>query len=253
MPFIDRADAGRRLATLLEHLRGPDVVVVGLPRGGVPVAFEVARALGAPLDVIVVRKLGVPFQPELGMGAIGEGGARVVDERVVSRGRRERRGVRRRGGAASAPSSSAGCGGSGVRAPRCPWRGAPSSSSTTASPPGRQPGPPARWPGPRAPPGWCWPSPLHPPESVATLRRDADEVVCLETPARFFAIGRVLRGLHPDERRRGGRPARTRRARPAADRRPTGVVTATRRGRPIPRSGTRTSRCPPGRSGSRDT
>src|ERR1019366_9965801 len=82
MPFLDRADAGRRLATLLEHLRGPDVVVGGLPRGGVPVAFEVARTLGAPLDVIVVRKLGVPFQPELGMGAIGEGGARVVDKAI---------------------------------------------------------------------------------------------------------------------------------------------------------------------------
>jgi len=58
-------------------------VVVGLPRGGVPVAFEVARALSAPLDVIVVRKLGVPFQPELGMGAIGEGGVRILNERVV--------------------------------------------------------------------------------------------------------------------------------------------------------------------------
>ncbi len=82
MPFLDRADAGRRLAMLLEHLRGPDVVVVGLPRGGVPVAFEVARSLGAPLDVTVVRKLGVPFQPELGVGAIGEGGALVIDKRV---------------------------------------------------------------------------------------------------------------------------------------------------------------------------
>src|SRR4029077_16910519 len=77
--FTDRADAGQRLARRLEYLRGGDIVVLGLPRGGVPVAFEVARALGAPLDVIVVRKLGVPFQPELGMGAVGEGGVRIVD------------------------------------------------------------------------------------------------------------------------------------------------------------------------------
>jgi putative phosphoribosyl transferase len=67
----------------LEHLRGEQVVVLGLPRGGVPVACEVAIALGAPLDVIVVRKLGVPFQPELGMGAIGEDGVRIVNEEVV--------------------------------------------------------------------------------------------------------------------------------------------------------------------------
>src|SRR5271157_4364977 len=83
MAFTDRADAGRRLAAKLEHLRGAQVVVLGLPRGGVPVAFEIARALDAPLDVIVVRKLGVPFQPELGMGAVGEGGTRVVNDRVM--------------------------------------------------------------------------------------------------------------------------------------------------------------------------
>jgi len=83
MLFIDRADAGRRLAARLEHLRGEPVVVLGLPRGGVPVALEVARALGAPLDVIVVRKLGVPFQPELGMGAVGEDGVRVINREVV--------------------------------------------------------------------------------------------------------------------------------------------------------------------------
>lgn len=64
---------------------GPDVVVLGLPRGGVPVAAEVAEALGAPLDVIVVRKLGVPAQPELGMGAIGEGGVRVLDPELIRR------------------------------------------------------------------------------------------------------------------------------------------------------------------------
>jgi putative phosphoribosyl transferase len=81
--FRDRIDAGRRLAARLCHLRGEDVVVLGLPRGGVPVAAEVAAALAAPFDVIVVRKLGVPFQPELAMGAVGEGGIRVIDNEVV--------------------------------------------------------------------------------------------------------------------------------------------------------------------------
>jgi len=83
MMFSNRMDAGRRLAAKLEHLRSEPVVVLGLPRGGVPVACEVARALGAPLDVIVVRKLGVPFQPELGMGAVGEDGVRVLNREVI--------------------------------------------------------------------------------------------------------------------------------------------------------------------------
>jgi putative phosphoribosyl transferase len=83
--FSDRTDAGQRLAKRLGHLRGEDVVVLGLPRGGVPVAFEVARELGAPLDVIMVRKLGLPNQPELAMGAIGEGGVRVSNDDVVHR------------------------------------------------------------------------------------------------------------------------------------------------------------------------
>src|ERR1019366_2611334 len=83
MVFADRADAGRRLAARLQHLAGERVVVLGLPRGGVPVALEVARALGAPLDVIVVRKLGVPVQPELGMGAIGEDGVVVISQEMV--------------------------------------------------------------------------------------------------------------------------------------------------------------------------
>ncbi|MEU9129468.1 phosphoribosyltransferase family protein [Kitasatospora sp. NPDC048540] len=83
MHFTDRRDAGRRLAAGLTHLLSTDPVVVALPRGGVPVGAEVARALGAPLDICVIRKLGVPSQPELGMGAIGEDGARVVNERVV--------------------------------------------------------------------------------------------------------------------------------------------------------------------------
>ncbi len=81
--FRDRYDAGRQLGFHIEQLRAEHPIVLGLPRGGVPVAFEVAVALGAPLDVIVVRKLGVPFQPELGMGAIGEGGIRVLNERIM--------------------------------------------------------------------------------------------------------------------------------------------------------------------------
>ncbi len=85
--FSDRVDAGRRLGELVKTRLFGSVVVVGLPRGGVPVAFEVARAIGAPLDVIVVRKLGVPSQPEVAMGAIGEGGVRVVDQEVVTAAR----------------------------------------------------------------------------------------------------------------------------------------------------------------------
>ena len=85
MRFENRSDAGRRLAVHLADLAPDDVVVLGLPRGGVPVALEVAIALGAPLDVILVRKLGVPNQPELAMGAIGEDGVVVVNDEVVRR------------------------------------------------------------------------------------------------------------------------------------------------------------------------
>ncbi|MFE1546462.1 alpha/beta family hydrolase [Streptomyces sp. NPDC058718] len=83
MDFTDRTDAGRQLAARLDHLKGQDVVVLGLPRGGVPVAARVADALDAPLDICLVRKLGVPHQPELAMGALGEGGVRVLNEHVL--------------------------------------------------------------------------------------------------------------------------------------------------------------------------
>ncbi|AUG80764.1 phosphoribosyl transferase [Kitasatospora sp. MMS16-BH015] len=82
--YADRAEAGLRLAEVLGHLRGADPVVVGLPRGGVPVAARVAAALGAPLDLCVIRKLGCPGQPELAMGAIGEDGARVLNPQVLA-------------------------------------------------------------------------------------------------------------------------------------------------------------------------
>lgn len=83
MPFRDRRDAGRQLAGALSGLRAEHPVVLGLPRGGVPVAYEVACALAAPLDVVVVRKLGVPGSPEVAMGAVGEDGAVVRDVRVL--------------------------------------------------------------------------------------------------------------------------------------------------------------------------
>lgn len=83
--FTDRAEAGWLLAVRLAHLRDQRPVVLGLPRGGMPVAYQVARALDAPLEVLVVRKLGVPSQPELAMGAVGEGGVVVVDDDVVRR------------------------------------------------------------------------------------------------------------------------------------------------------------------------
>ncbi len=93
MHYATRARAGRALATSLSHLRGTDTVVLGLPRGGVPVAFEVAHALGAPLDIILVRKLGVPWQPELAMGAIGEGDTEVLNEDVIRLGHVSRQSV----------------------------------------------------------------------------------------------------------------------------------------------------------------
>src|SRR5262245_6968677 len=85
MQFIDRADGGRQLAGLLAAYKGrSDVIVMGLPRGGVPVAYEVARELRVPLDVFLVRKLGVPGHPELAMGAIAEGGVEVLSDDLIN-------------------------------------------------------------------------------------------------------------------------------------------------------------------------
>jgi putative phosphoribosyl transferase len=188
MVFADRADAGRRLAARLQYLADEPVVVLGLPRGGVPVAFEVARALGAPLDVIVVRKLGVPFQRELGMGAIGEDGVRVINHEVVRAAgvsaeelaaveARERAEVQRRAGRYR-----------GGR-PRQPLGGrvavvvddgiATGSTARAACRIARALGA-ARvvLAVPVAPPGW-----------QDRIGGDADELVCVQTPRDFLAIG----------------------------------------------------------------
>jgi putative phosphoribosyl transferase len=185
--FTDRADAGRQLATRLEHLRGPDLVVLGLPRGGVVVAAQVARALDAPLDVLVVRKLGHPGQPELAIGAIGEGGVRVltpdpsvrkgVDEPALQAVERREAGVLRervarlrqdhprvdlRGRVALIVDDGVATG-STIRAACLVARGVGAARVVVGVPVG-------------------------PADAVRALQ-EADEVVCLATPARFVAVG----------------------------------------------------------------
>jgi len=188
MPFLDRPEAGRRLADRLLHLRGEDVVVLGLPRGGVPVAAEVARALGAPLDVILVRKLGVPVQPELGMGAIGEGDVRIINAEVVAlthvtdaeiaavekreRAELDRRGRRFRGGRQRAPLA-------GRTAVIIDDGIATGSTARAACQVARAQG------AVRV----VLAAPVAPPSACTALAAAADEVICLETPAHFLAIG----------------------------------------------------------------
>ena len=190
VPFRNRMDAGRRLAERLGHLRGEDVVVLGLPRGGVPVAAEVARELDAPLDVIVVRKLGVPFQPELAMGAVGEGGS-LVRQRARRAPGAHRRVRVRRGRAARA----GGGGAAGAAVPRAPVAG-------DGDRPNRGGGRRRDRDGlDRAGgvPGGAGAGaarvvlavPVCSPEAARALRREVDELVCLETPGWFFAVGQL--------------------------------------------------------------
>ncbi|MFK4224678.1 phosphoribosyltransferase family protein [Streptomyces sp. NPDC019890] len=188
MFFTDRTDAGRRLAEALRHLQGEKPVVLGLPRGGVPVAFQVARALGAPLDVIVVRKLGVPYHRELGFGAIGEGGVRVISDDIVrrSRARREELATVERAEEAELARQA-----KRFRAhrPRLPLRGrtviivddgiATGATAAAACQVVRAQGA-ARV---------VLAVPVAPPDSLDSLRADADEVVCLATPRAFRAVG----------------------------------------------------------------
>jgi putative phosphoribosyl transferase len=186
--FMDRLEAGRRLGERLRHLAPEDVVVLGLPRGGVPVAGQVARALAAPLDVCLVRKLGTPSQPELGMGAIGEDGVRVINDAVMRDARvteaelveveqrerveLERRARRYRGGRRPAPLAGRTvvvvddgiATGSTARA-ACRIVRARGAAHTVLAVP-------------VAPRGWA-----------GRLAGEAEELVCLDTPPDFFAIG----------------------------------------------------------------
>lgn len=200
MRFIDRTDAGQRLAKRLGHLRGTDVVVLGLPRGGVPVAFEVARALGAPLDVIMVRKLGLPHQPELAMGAIGEGGVQVSNDDVVLRSavteqeiasveERERHELdqqarRFRAGGQGREGGQGRAGGQGIdltgRTAIVIDDGiATGSTAAVACEVARR----------RGAVKVVLAVPVGAPESIEALRGVCDEVVCLLTPPFFMAVG----------------------------------------------------------------
>jgi putative phosphoribosyl transferase len=194
--FTDRADAGRRLGKKLAPLRGSDILVLGLPRGGVPVAYEVARELNAPMDVIVVRKLGVPFQPELAMGAVGEGGIRIINDQVV-RGalitpqevataeRRERQEVERQ-----AQRFRAG-------RPRVDVAGrtvvvvddgiATGSTARAACQVARHQGA-ARV---------ILAAPVGSPSSADALRGDCDDVLCLHAPASFSSVGQWYADFSP--------------------------------------------------------
>jgi putative phosphoribosyl transferase len=188
MSFRDRREAGRRLAERLSGLRAASPLVLGLPRGGVPVAFEVAQVLQAPLDILVVRKLGVPFQPELGMGAVGEDGVRVLNSDVLRQARvtdaqlaeveaRERaeveeRAVRLRRGKPALPVAG--------RAVVIVDDGLATGGTARAA---------VRVARARGAERVVLAVPVAPPETVAALRADADDVVAVETPEPFFAIG----------------------------------------------------------------
>ena len=186
--FRDRFDAGRRLGKRLFPLPSAEVVVLGLPRGGVPVAFEVATVLGAPLDVVVVRKLGVSFQPELAMGAIGEDGAQVLNLEVLALigveqsqfaaiAQRERTELERREGRYrnGRPRMSL----DGQTAVVVDDGIATGSTARVACQVARA----------RGAARVVLAVPVASPSTVAELARDVDDLVCLKTPDRFFAVG----------------------------------------------------------------
>ncbi len=188
MLFYDRTDAGRRLAKLLKRrIQGP-CIVLAIPRGGVVVGYEVAKELGCPLDVVISRKVGAPAQPELAVGAVAEDGVVFVDEEIAGlvgvsrdyverRAREELREVRRRAeeyrGGREMPDLS------GKTVILVDDGLATGLTMMAAVHMARNKGAEKV----------VVAVPVSPPETVAKLRRHADEVICLETPTNFYAIG----------------------------------------------------------------
>lgn len=190
LPFVDRADAGRQLAARLQHLKDADPLVLAVPRGGVPVGFEIAKALGATLDLILVRKIGAPFQPELALGAVvdGDHAETVLNEEIVASldlpedflktetarqlAEIERRRKAYLGDRPQPPIA----GRSAIVVDDGIATGATIRAALRAVRRNR-------------PKRLVLATPVAPPDTVERLRPDADELVCLETPEAFFAIG----------------------------------------------------------------
>jgi putative phosphoribosyl transferase len=190
--FADRRDAGRQLAERLASLAAEDPVVVGLPRGGVPVAREVATALGAPLEILAVRKLGAPHNPEYGIGAVAEDGTRVIDAEAVavlglSGGEvdsliaRETEELRRRVAAYRGDRSALDLEGRTVIVVD---DGVATGVTDTAA---------LRAIYRRRPGRTVLAVPVCAPDSAARLRNEADEVVCLTMPPLLYGVGQWYR------------------------------------------------------------
>ena len=197
MKFADRDEAGRQLADKLLHLKDRQPVVLALPRGGVAVGFEIAQALDAPLDIVLVRKIGVPWQPELALGAVTDGAGHeifidrdlatslaVPDSYIEEETARQLEEIERR------------------RKSYCEGRPAPEVAGRTAIvvDDGIATGATMRVAlqalRRRGPARLVLAVPVAPPDTLAALRKEVDEAVCLETPIELGAIGFYYRDFH---------------------------------------------------------
>jgi putative phosphoribosyl transferase len=198
--FADRLDAGEKLAGSLAHLVGEDVVVLGIPRGGVEVAAVVARALGAPLDVVIPRKVGAPGNPELGLGAVA-GDVEVLDERLIrllgvsdeylrAEIETQREEIARRSAAYR-----------GDR-PEVPLEGKVAVVVDDGVATGGTAAAAVRWARAREASRVILAVPVAPAEAVSRLSKEADEVHVLAQPEPFYAVGQWYRDFPQVEDRR---------------------------------------------------